>query len=282
MVRRKIVFFFLSLALHAAILALPLQESEGPAEKTHPVAFLVTESASPVPAPTAIRSAGKYREGSAERDPKIEPSREPPRGTPPGEKAALPDPPGPVTTLPLERAASVVAEIATPKIHLAEAPIRTEPEAKPSPAGPPSGGLKEEAVRPALEAKANGNAAARGAGAAAGRHSAASESNRVFSQARYAHSPAPRYPEGARRQGLQGAVLLAVLVGQEGKAERIEVKRSSGYAILDEAARSAIRGWRFHPARDGESALRSWVNIPIIFRLAESGDELKPMNHGRD
>lgn len=266
------VFFFLSLAFHAAILALPLQESNGAAEKTYPVAFLVKESASPVAAPAAIKSAGKYRESLAAPDPKLEPSGKPPRGKPPREKAAVPDLTEPVTTLPFEGAASLLAEMAAPEIHLVDGVVRTEPEAKPSAAGPLSVGLiKQEAVRPA-----------RGAGAAAGRHSAAGESGRVFSQASYAHSPPPPYPEGARREGLEGTVLLAVLVGQEGKAERIDVKQSSGYGILDEAARGAIRGWRFHPAREGENAVKSWVNVPIIFRLAETGDGPKPMNHGRD
>jgi protein TonB len=48
------------------------------------------------------------------------------------------------------------------------------------------------------------------------------------------------YPEAARRQQLFGSLLLTVSVRHDGSVEKIELKRSSGYKILDEAARRIV------------------------------------------
>ena len=91
----------------------------------------------------------------------------------------------------------------------------------------------------------------------------------VVAQASYAYNPRPEYPEIARREGWEGTVLLRVLVDQEGKSKRIEVSRSSGFETLDQAAMKTVKGWRFHPAQNGERWVESWVRIPIVFRLAD-------------
>jgi TonB family protein len=87
------------------------------------------------------------------------------------------------------------------------------------------------------------------------------------SQPRYAENPKPPYPSEAKEKGYQGEVLLKVEVLTTGKAGQIEIKRSSGHAILDQSALSTVRRWRFIPARKGEEALSTWVNIPVLFRL---------------
>jgi protein TonB len=85
----------------------------------------------------------------------------------------------------------------------------------------------------------------------------------------YAHNPIPEYPERARRQGWQGTVLLDVLINQEGSPQKIEIRQSSGFEILDRAAFKAVMAWRFAPARYGETALDGWVRVPLVFRLNE-------------
>lgn len=89
----------------------------------------------------------------------------------------------------------------------------------------------------------------------------------VFARAGYAYTPKPDYPDRARREGWEGTVLLAVLVDRQGRCKAVEVSRSSGFALLDRAAAEAVRLWRFHPAREGETKVESWVKIPIVFRL---------------
>lgn len=81
----------------------------------------------------------------------------------------------------------------------------------------------------------------------------------------YLENPLPQYPPMSRRLGEKGRVLLRVFVSVDGRAERIEVKTSSGFERLDHAAREAVAGWRFVPARRGDEKVAAWVQIPIAF-----------------
>lgn len=92
----------------------------------------------------------------------------------------------------------------------------------------------------------------------------------MSSPARYGDTPKPAYPESARREGSEGRVLLRVLIDDQGEAKAVEVSRSSGSDALDQAATSAIKRWRFHPARSGDQPIESWVSIPIDFRLTDA------------
>jgi protein TonB len=92
----------------------------------------------------------------------------------------------------------------------------------------------------------------------------------AWSQPRYGDTPKPIYPEGARRAGREGRVLLRVLVDDRGRTKRVEINSSSGDEGLDRAAVEAVKRWRFYPARYGDKAVESWLRVPIEFRLAET------------
>jgi protein TonB len=83
----------------------------------------------------------------------------------------------------------------------------------------------------------------------------------------YLNNPAPAYPPQARRRGMQGSVLLGVLVTQEGAAKSVTVEESSGFALLDASAREAVSRWKFVPARRGREAVEARVMVPIDFKL---------------
>ena len=83
----------------------------------------------------------------------------------------------------------------------------------------------------------------------------------------YAQNPKPSYPEEARKKGLEGEVLLRVEVLADGRAGRLELKKSSGHEILDRSAMTTVKEWKFTPANSGNGSVSSWVNIPIRFRL---------------
>jgi protein TonB len=83
----------------------------------------------------------------------------------------------------------------------------------------------------------------------------------------YLHNPKPAYPHASRRLGEQGKVLLRVFVSAAGLAEKVEIKLSSGFVRLDQAAEEAVGRWRFVPARRGEQAIAAWVQVPITFQL---------------
>jgi protein TonB len=89
----------------------------------------------------------------------------------------------------------------------------------------------------------------------------------VEAKPNYLKNPEPDYPELARRRHQEGLVLLAVKVTAEGRAERVEIKKSSGFSLLDNAAVEAVRDWEFQPARLGSLALESQIEVPVRFEL---------------
>ncbi len=83
----------------------------------------------------------------------------------------------------------------------------------------------------------------------------------------YLDNPAPPYPPISRRAGEQGRVMLRVLVSASGRADEVQVRTSSGFARLDDAARQTVERWTFVPAKRGAETIAAWVLIPISFRL---------------
>jgi protein TonB len=84
--------------------------------------------------------------------------------------------------------------------------------------------------------------------------------------AAYLHNPAPEYPAQAQERGWQGTVLLRAHVLSSGRVNQVEIVASSGHDILDTSAVEAVTNWRFAPARRGETAIDTWVRIPVNFK----------------
>ena len=84
-------------------------------------------------------------------------------------------------------------------------------------------------------------------------------------------NPKPPYPLLARRRGYEGRVLLSVLVRADGGGGGVTLKQSSGHAMLDASALDTVRRWRFLPARRGATPVESRVDVPIVFRLEDTG-----------
>lgn len=86
----------------------------------------------------------------------------------------------------------------------------------------------------------------------------------------YLRNPAPEYPELAVERGWEGTVILNVHVLGNGKPSSVEIKTSSGRNVLDNAAVQTVRRWSFVPAKQGETPVDSWVEVPIDFKLSNS------------
>jgi len=78
----------------------------------------------------------------------------------------------------------------------------------------------------------------------------------------------PSYPIECRRKREQGTVVLALTVGTDGRVVDISIRSSSGFARLDNAARDAVRKWRWAPATsDGAPVMvRGVVEIPFVLQ----------------
>ncbi len=75
----------------------------------------------------------------------------------------------------------------------------------------------------------------------------------------------PAYPPLAARRGWTGTVVLLVEVSEDGSVSSVSVETTSGYALLDDAALRAVKGWRFAPARLAGVPARATVRKPIRF-----------------
>ena len=74
---------------------------------------------------------------------------------------------------------------------------------------------------------------------------------RVQANPNYFQNPPPEYPELAKQMRQEGLVMLTVDVDREGTPVQVEIKESSGFRLLDQAALKAVRHWKFQPGRIG-------------------------------
>lgn len=85
----------------------------------------------------------------------------------------------------------------------------------------------------------------------------------------YLSNPAPKYPSEARRKGWEGTVVLRTSIGKNGYPFKLELEKTSGYAILDETALKTVKTWQFRPAYIGDMPIESTARVPVRFELNE-------------
>ncbi|KPA50968.1 energy transducer TonB [Photobacterium leiognathi subsp. mandapamensis] len=90
----------------------------------------------------------------------------------------------------------------------------------------------------------------------------------LVSKPTFATKPSPvSYPRLAKRRGIEGTVLVEVLIGKDGKQLKQKLAKSSGASVLDKAALKAIKLWRFSPHIINGKAIAHRVQIPVRFKL---------------
>lgn len=83
------------------------------------------------------------------------------------------------------------------------------------------------------------------------------------------HWSKPEYPETARNAGIEGMVVLKILVGTDGSVLDVQVLKSA-HPALDQAASDAAKQWTFSPAKLVDEPVKTWVSFPVKFSLSES------------
>ena len=79
----------------------------------------------------------------------------------------------------------------------------------------------------------------------------------------------PIYPDLARRVGVQGSVILLVVIGVDGRVGAIEVLRSPDARFgFDLAAIEAVKQWRYRPALMSGRPVAVQMRVVIEFALA--------------
>jgi TonB family protein len=81
-----------------------------------------------------------------------------------------------------------------------------------------------------------------------------------------------RYPEMARRAGIEGRVFIQFIVNEEGEVEHPRVMRGIGGGADEEALRVVSQA-NFTPGMQRGRPVRVQYSLPIYFRISESGAE---------
>jgi TonB family protein len=77
----------------------------------------------------------------------------------------------------------------------------------------------------------------------------------------------PDYPAKARERGVQGRVMLAIVIDESGKVDD-PVQVVDSIPLLDRAAIDAVHRWSFTPARDDKgNPVTVQMEVPVPFVL---------------
>jgi protein TonB len=90
-------------------------------------------------------------------------------------------------------------------------------------------------------------------------------SNQLDSQPTLIEFRNPVYPVEARKQGIEGVVLLKALIEPNGKIKEVKVLKS--IPIFDKSAVDAVEHWRFTALTSHGNPVYVWMIIPIRFQL---------------
>jgi len=82
---------------------------------------------------------------------------------------------------------------------------------------------------------------------------------------RLVQQPRLVYPQAAFDQGIEGTVVVEIVVDEEGKVDRADVRES--IPALDAAALGTIGEWRFAPAKLAGKPICTMASLPVTFRI---------------
>jgi TonB family protein len=83
-------------------------------------------------------------------------------------------------------------------------------------------------------------------------------------------APRPIYPKLAIQAHISGTVKLAVLIGEDGTAERIRL--ISGHPLLVKAAMDAVKQWEYEPTLLNGVPVKVITTVDVHFTLGPSTD----------
>lgn len=82
----------------------------------------------------------------------------------------------------------------------------------------------------------------------------------------YAIQSKIKYPEEAKRNGIEGKVFILAFIDEKGNVANAKVIKGAGSG-LDEAALDAVKQTKFTPGKQEGKPVKVQVSIPIVFKL---------------
>ena len=85
-------------------------------------------------------------------------------------------------------------------------------------------------------------------------------------------TPRPELSEEQQHRNEQGDVVVGVYVSPHGRAKKITVAKSSGFADLDNAAAASAASWHYIPATMETAAVSGWTAVKFHFAAQDASE----------
>ncbi|MBN1448003.1 MAG: TonB family protein [Bacteroidetes bacterium] len=90
------------------------------------------------------------------------------------------------------------------------------------------------------------------------------------------------YPDSAMRRGWEGVAIIAAWIDRRGDVAYAELAESSGHAMLDSVALTAVLSGYFKAAQRDGQPVASRMSIPVEFRLRRDVDAYDAVKSGEE
>jgi len=90
-------------------------------------------------------------------------------------------------------------------------------------------------------------------------------SHKVDEKPKLIKSVPPVYPEFAYKAGIEGMVIIRVVVDTEGNVAQANIMKSA--PGLDQAALKAVKKWKFSPGVNGGKKVKVEMLLPVKFKI---------------
>lgn len=87
----------------------------------------------------------------------------------------------------------------------------------------------------------------------------------VVMQTKIVKQQPPKYPDEARKKGVQGTVTMDVVIGADGSVKSVKV--TDGDKDLGKAAASAVKHWRYQPTISNSKPIPVETTVSVEFHL---------------
>lgn len=78
---------------------------------------------------------------------------------------------------------------------------------------------------------------------------------------------APSVPDRARAKGIEGLVVVSLLIGVDGRIQNVKLVESKPPGIFDDAVTSAVKQWTFSPAMYQGQPVPLRIDYPFRFKF---------------
>lgn len=86
-------------------------------------------------------------------------------------------------------------------------------------------------------------------------------------------NPIPPYPRTASKNKIEGSVRIKFLIKEDGRVSQSQVMATSGFDILDSAAKEYVYNLRYRPAEKNGKPHSTWMSMLFRYTLDEGETE---------